>query len=90
MVVDGPSPGDSAALPAISAPVITSTGILLQWAAAANSRFQVQWTPSLGNPAWTTLPGVLTSVSGTFSFLDDGSQTGGLDTARFYRLLVVP
>ena len=90
VVVDGPSPGDSAALPAISAPVITSTGILLQWAAAANSRFQVQWTPSLGNPAWTTLPGVLTSVSGTFSFLDDGSQTGGLDTARFYRLLVVP
>jgi hypothetical protein len=32
----------------------------------------------------------VTSPNGTFNFLDDGSQTGGLGTTRYYRLLYVP
>jgi subtilisin-like proprotein convertase family protein len=68
----------------------TNSGFQLQWGASTNSQFQVQWSPTLAPSAWTTLPGVITSATGQFSFLDDGSQTGGLDVVRFYRLLQLP
>jgi hypothetical protein len=62
----------------------------LQWTAATNASCQVQWSPSLSPPSWTTFNGVVTSPTGVCSFLDDGSQTGGLDPQRFYRLLELP
>ncbi len=65
-------------------------GVRLQWAAPAASQFQVQWTPSLTPPAWTPFTDVLTSTDGTFEFLDDGSQTGGLANGRYYRLQQLP
>ena len=62
----------------------------LQWAAPATSQFQVQWTPSLTPPGWIPFADVLTSTNGEFEFLDDGSQTGGLSTERYYRLQQLP
>jgi subtilisin family serine protease/subtilisin-like proprotein convertase family protein len=64
--------------------------VLLQWLASANSQFQAQWTPSLAPPAWTNFTHTLTSTNGVFSFLDDGSQSGGLAGARYYRLKQLP
>ncbi len=65
-------------------------GVRLQWAAPATSQFQVQWTPSLTPPGWIPFADVLTSTNGEFEFLDDGSQTGGLSTERYYRLQQLP
>lgn len=79
-------------------PVITKIeevlqGILLSWSGPANARYQVQWAPTLNPPiTWTTFtnPPVVTSATGLFQFLDDGSETGGLGPIRFYRLLLLP
>ena len=60
---------------------------LLQWTAAPTAVFAVQWTPTLSPPNWTTFTTPATSTTGDFSFLDDGSQTGGRGSTRFYRLL---
>lgn len=74
------------ALPIISSVAYSAGGVLLQWSAPTNSQFTLQWASSLAPANWRSFPGVVTSTSGTFSFFDDGSLTGGLDTARFYRL----
>jgi hypothetical protein len=62
----------------------------LQWLAPANSQFQVQWSPALGPATWSPIPDLITAPATVFSFLDDGSQTGGLGPVRFYRLLQLP
>ena len=67
-----------------------TNGVLLQWLALTNNQFQAQWTPSLAPPAWTTFTNTLTSTNGAYSFLDDGSQSGGLAGARYYRLKQLP
>ena len=73
-------------LPIISSVAYTTNGTLLQWSAPTNSQFSIQWTPSLAPAGWRAFPGVAVSTNGTFSFFDDGSQTGGFDGERFYRL----
>jgi subtilisin-like proprotein convertase family protein len=65
-------------------------GFSLQWSGPINARYQVQWTPSLSAAVWNTFTNVVTSTSGSFSFLDDGSQTGGLGGTRFYRVVPLP
>jgi hypothetical protein len=67
-----------------------TNGVLLQWLAPTNSQCQVQWTASLAPPAWTSFSNILTSTNGVFSFLDDGSQSGGLAGRRYYRLQQLP
>jgi hypothetical protein len=67
-----------------------TNGVRLQWLAPTNSQFQVQWTPSLAPPAWNTFTNIFTSTNGAFSFLDDGSQSGGLAGRRYYRLKLWP
>jgi hypothetical protein len=65
-------------------------GVLLQWTGPISSRFQVQWSSTISPAIWNTFTGVVTSPNGQFSFLDDGSQTGGLGGPRFYRLVQLP
>ncbi len=67
-----------------------TNGVLLQWLAPTNSQFQAQWTPSLEPPVWASFTNILTSTNGVFSFLDDGSQSGGLAGPRYYRLQQLP
>ena len=74
----------------ITSITLGTNGALMQWVAPANAQFQVQWTPSLAPSAWTSFTNVLTSTNGTFSFLDDGSQSGGLAGPRYYRLQQLP
>jgi predicted amidohydrolase len=41
--------------------------------------------------AWNTISNiVLTSTTGIFTFLDDGSLTGGFGPTKFYRLIIYP
>jgi hypothetical protein len=74
----------------ITSITLGTNGVLLQWVAPANAQFQVQWTPSLAPPAWTSFTNLLASTNGAFSFLDDGSQSGGLPAPRYYRLQQLP
>ena len=67
-----------------------TSGVRLQWLAPTNSQFQPQWTASLAPPDWTPFTNILTSTDGTFNFLDDGSQSGGLAGSRYYRLKHLP
>jgi hypothetical protein len=67
-----------------------TNGVLLEWFGPTNSQFQAQWTPSLAPPAWNAFTNILTSTNGGFSFLDDGSQSGGRDGPRYYRLQQLP
>jgi subtilisin-like proprotein convertase family protein len=62
-------------------------GVVLRWTAPANYTFQVQWTPSLFPANWKSFTNIVTSASGNFLYVDDGSQSGGLAGPRYYRLL---
>jgi hypothetical protein len=65
-------------------------GVALQWNAPANTRFRVEWSPSLTSTNWKPFYSSINSSNGVFYFTDDGSETGGLDAARFYRLRQLP
>jgi hypothetical protein len=67
-------------------------GVLLRWNGPITAQYKVQWTPTLVPSIWTavTNPPAVTSATGLFQFLDDGSQTGGLGGPRYYRLLLLP
>jgi hypothetical protein len=77
-----------------------TNGFLLIWFAPSNDLFEVQWSPGLAVQNWTTFTNPLpvtydltyTSINATntrFEFFDDGSQTGGFDTTRFYRVILL-
>ena len=75
-----------------------TNGFLLTWFAPSNALFQVQWTGSLPPAGWNTFtnppfvsynPAVFTNPTNTqFNFFDDGTQTGGFGSPRFYRLIL--
>jgi hypothetical protein len=71
----------------------TSSGnVTLTWVADPGLRFQVQYAdgiPAGGNIVWTTVPGEVTSADGTYEFVDDGSQTGGMAPNRLYRVVLI-
>jgi len=73
-------------------PVITcaagTNGFLVQWQSAA-ARFQVQWSSTLTG-SWNSFTNTVTSSNGTFSFLDNGLQSGGFGSRQFYRVTEVP
>jgi subtilisin-like proprotein convertase family protein len=70
----------------------TNGGVWLQWNGLTNYQYQVQWTTNLAPPAaWNTISNiVLTSTTGSFTFFDDGSLTGGFGPVKFYRLIAWP
>jgi hypothetical protein len=49
---------------------------LLQWIGPVFAQYQVQWTSTFSPPNWQTVPTTITSTTGQFSFLDDGTMTG--------------
>ena len=76
--------------PSISGISRNGSGVVINWTAAASSQFRVQWANSLVAPSWNTFSTIVTSANGNFSFTDDGSQSGGLGTQKFYRLQQLP
>ncbi len=73
--------------PSIASLNRATNGMRLSWTATAGSQFQVQWRPSASAGTWTTFTNLITSTNGSYTFLDNGTQTGGLASMRFYRLL---
>jgi hypothetical protein len=60
---------------------------ILRWTGQTNQQFLVEWTPAFAPANWQALQPVVTSTTGQFEFIDDGSQTGGLAPFRFYRVI---
>ncbi|PWU18687.1 MAG: hypothetical protein C5B50_08300 [Verrucomicrobia bacterium] len=67
-----------------------TNGVMLRWNASSNSLFDVQWTPTLAPAAWSAFTNIVSITNGGFQFLDDGTQSGGLGPARYYRLRLRP
>lgn len=76
-----------------------TNGFLLTWFAPSNDLFQVRWSSNLP-PTWNTFtnpPAIsydptYASVNATnteFDFFDDGSQTGGFSSNRFYQVILI-
>jgi hypothetical protein len=78
------------ALPSIDSIVELTNAFLLQWTSTTNTQFSVQWSGSLSPTTWHEIPGTITSSNGTFLFLDNGTNSGGLPSPRFYRLRQLP
>jgi len=74
----------------ISSIVHSNNAIWLQWTAPKEDRFTVEWTPSLESPSWVSFTNVITSTDGTFTFQDEGTQSGPPGQTRFYRLSQLP
>ncbi|HXT38411.1 MAG TPA: hypothetical protein VN887_00160, partial [Candidatus Angelobacter sp.] len=83
--------GAGAAGPLINFSSLTMTpgGFVLNWTAPVADRFNVQYATNLP-PVWMTFTNLITSTNGSFTFTDDGSQTGGLGGLRFYQLILLP
>ena len=90
----GLSPGTSSfvAAPPLNTTVTTggTNGVTLRWTGGLGARYQVRWTPVLVPPVWTSFTNIITSTNTQFSFLDDGTQTGGLGGLRFYQPYQIP
>ncbi|TSA40940.1 MAG: hypothetical protein D4R57_01275 [Verrucomicrobiales bacterium] len=67
-----------------------TNGITLRWNGPVTARYNVQWSPTIAPPVWTSFTNVITSTTGLFQFLDDGTQTGGFGVTRYYRLILLP
>ena len=64
-------------------------GATRHWTGAPGARFQVFYSDEIP-PVWRPAGGAVTSVTGTFEFLDDGSTTGGIGEFRLYRIERLP
>jgi hypothetical protein len=70
-----------------------TNGYLIRWSAPDAEQFHLQWTTALVPARWVNFNGVISDTpsvvppSGNFQYFDDGSQTRGLGTTRFYRLV---
>jgi hypothetical protein len=80
--------------PPLLAATIVTNGVQLDWLGSVTARYELQWLPALWPPplVWNTFTNLATSGNGVFTILDDGTQTGGFLTNRFYRVrqIIVP
>lgn len=82
---NSPCPQPPAPLIGITKSSFGPSGFALEWSADASDEYSIQYADDPAGP-WIELPQTITSPTGDFSFLDDGSSTGGLPPQRFYRL----
>jgi subtilisin-like proprotein convertase family protein len=89
-VGQGLAPSTFVGHPSIASINVATNVVQLQWSYPVYSRFQVQWSPALAPASWQNVPTIITPNAGLCTFIDDGSQTGGLAPTRFYRLQLLP
>jgi hypothetical protein len=87
-IVDGFAPSLETNLVRIGSAGFATNGFELRWTNSAGLPFAVQWTRQMGTWRWFT--NIITSTNTNYLFLDDGSQTGGPGSSRFYRVLLAP
>ena len=55
------------------------------WSAPTNITYQVDYSTNLAS-GWATFTNLITATNGTFNFTDDGTNSGGFGSTKFYRL----
>ncbi len=88
-VAEGPAVANAELAVRISDYGMNTNGMALEWISSPVLTFQVEWAPTVTGP-WQSFNDSVTSTNGLFRFTDDGSQTGGPDPIRFYRLKSQP
>jgi len=76
--------------PRIQSLIVSPTNVTIRWNGPSTASYNVQWSPQLVPPLWNSFTNVITSPTGLFQFIDDGTQTAGLGATRFYRLILLP
>ncbi len=73
-------------------PVIDSASLVklkkkfsFAWTAPTNITYQVDYSTNLLS-GWATFTNLITSTNGTFNFADNGTNSGGFGSTKFYRL----
>ncbi|MCW5555650.1 MAG: S8 family serine peptidase [Verrucomicrobiae bacterium] len=89
-VVEGLALDTVVAAPVITSITHTNNTIVLEWTGPVSATYQVQWSPVLAPPSWTSFSEIVSSTTGVFRFVDDGTQTGGFGVTRYYRLQQLP
>ena len=75
----------------ITSAVVSTNGLTLGWTSNAGRQFRAQWATNIAPPiVWNTFTNIITSAGTNYTFLDDGTQTGGFGPMRFYRLINYP
>jgi len=90
VILEGGTPVDTSITVNIS---MAGGTVVLDWNSLPNLKFKVQYAPDIpgsGVINWSDVPGTVTSATGSYSFTDDGSQTGGKDKTKFYRVVLIP
>ena len=72
--------------PVIYSTIVTDVTVTLAWSAIAGQTYRVQYASDLGTTAWADLSGDVTAT-GSSATKDDST---GIDSQRFYRILLVP
>jgi hypothetical protein len=65
---------------------VSSNVVTLTWSAIAGQTYQLQWNSDLGSTNWINAGSVVAATNGTVS----ASEIIGLDSQRFYRVILVP
>lgn len=65
-------------------------GVEITWSGPPGQQYKVEWSPTLVPTVWTQFTETITSTTGIYQYLDDGSQTGGFNGTRYYRLVLLP
>lgn len=66
-------------------PVLSSSNVMLSWAAESNKTYRLEFNPDLGLSNWNAVPGGVTILSNRATQLDALTSSN-----RFYRVRVVP
>jgi len=85
-----PAGGPSATATNLTITPHRPSGYLLNWNSSPNQQFGVSWSPTIPSTYWNTFTNIVTSTNNSYFFIDDGSQTRGLRSTRFYRLFSLP
>jgi len=91
-VVEGIVLGPVTASPVMITGIVrTPTDVTITWFGPDGGSFQVEWNDSLNPATWVPFAATpVESPAGVFTFVDDGSETGGFTGTRFYRVVQLP
>lgn len=66
-----------------------TNGFSLSWPSQTGLVYRVEWKGALNDSIWQAITPDFPGTGSTLRWVDDGSQTGGVPTKRFYRLIVL-
>ena len=65
-----------------------ANGVVLTWDSRPSVSYRVEWKDALIGATWQSISPDFSGTGSTMTWLDNGSQTGGLSETRFYRLVL--